>query len=253
MTTTTQFNNGKYAGHISLLRDGYQFATKRNYKVFTKHFGISRTHVTPEAIEKATMDAYAKARMYQKEYSDTNGLTKNQWRRVGDVIEVKLQDGLIMTCDPDMLKHVEARIWTARKGKGKKTYYASCRKSKKLNYEACQFHNLICPEFKQVDHIDRNGLNNCRSNLREGSGRVNAQNKSKQKNNTSGHAGVEWHKPVGNRKGRWKAVWRDEEGKRRSHTFTLRVDTEEEKEFQKQRAIAHREAMAKKTRDSLGM
>ena len=253
MTTTTQFNNGKYAGHISLLRDGYQFATKRNYKVFTKHFGISRTHVTPEAIEKATMDAYAKARMYQKEYSDTNGLTKNQWRRVGDVIEVKLQDGLIMTCDPDMLKHVESRVWTARKGKGKKTYYASCRKSKKLNYEACQFHNLICPEFKQVDHIDRNGLNNCRSNLREGSGRVNAQNKSKQKNNTSGHAGVEWHKPVGNRKGRWKAVWRDEEGKRRSHTFTLRVDTEEEKEFQKQRAIACREEEVRKTRESLGM
>ena len=253
MTTTTQFNNGKYAGHISLLRDGYQFATKRNYKVFTKHFGISRTHVTKEAIDKAAMDAYAKARMYQKEYSDSNGLTKNQWRRVGDVIEVKLQDGLIMTCDPDVLKHVEARLWTARKGKGKKTYYASCRKSKKLKYEACQFHNLICPEFKQVDHIDRNGLNNCRSNLREGSGRVNAQNKSKQKNNTSGHTGVEWHKPVGNRKGRWKAVWKDEEGKRRGKSFTLRVDTEEEKEFQKQRAIAFREEEMRITRESEGM
>ena len=189
--------------------------------------------------------------MYQKEYSDSNGLTKNQWRRVGDVIEVKLQDGLIMTCDPDMLKHVEARLWTARKGRGKKTYYASCRKSKKKNYEACQFHNLICPEFKQVDHIDRNGLNNCRSNLREGSGRVNAQNKSKQKNNTSGHTGVEWHKPVGNRKGRWKAVWKDEEGKRRGKSFT--VYAEEDKERVKAVAIAHREAMAKRTRESLGM
>jgi hypothetical protein len=152
-----------------------------------------------------------------------------------------------------MLKHVEARVWTARKGKGKKTYYASCRKSKKKNYEACQFHNLICPEFKQADHIDRNGLNNCRSNLREGSGRVNALNKGKQKNNTSGYTGVEWHKPVGNRKGRWKAVWKDEEEKRRSHTFTLRVDTEEEKEFQKQRAIAFREEKMRITRESEGM
>jgi hypothetical protein len=257
MTTKTTFDHGKYAGCVAKHPDGYQFqashGTREIRRNIFKFFKISRSHVTPEAIEKATMDAYAKARMYQKEYSDSKGLTKNQWRRVGDVIEVKLQDGLIMTCDPDMLKHVEARLWTARKGRGKKTYYASCRKSKKLKYEACQFHNLICPEFKQVDHIDRNGLNNCRSNLREGSGRVNAQNKSKQKNNTSGHTGVEWHKPVGNRKGRWKAVWKDEEGKRRSASFTLRVDTEEEKEFQKQRAIAHREAMANKTRESLGM
>jgi hypothetical protein len=80
---------------------------------------------------------------------------------------------------------------------------------------------------------------------------VNAQNKSKQKNNTSGHTGVEWHKPVGNRKGRWKAVWKDEEGKRRGKSFT--VYAEEDKERVKAVAIAHREAMAKRTRESLGM
>ena len=254
-TTASKFDHGKYAGCVAKHPDGYQFQASHGKKemgrnIF-KFFAISRSHVTPEAIEKARMDAYAKARMYQKEYSDSKGLTKNQWRRVGDVIEVKLQDGLIMTCDPDMLKHVEARIWTARKGKGKKTHYASCRKSKKLKHEACQFHNLICPEFKQVDHIDRNGLNNCRSNLREGSGRVNAQNKGKQKNNTSGHAGVEWHKPVGNRKGRWKAVWKDKEGKRKSKSFS--VFAEEDKERVKALAIAHRESMAKKTREFLGM
>jgi len=253
MTTTPTFNHGKYRGNISLLQDGWQFTITRDSKQITKHFGISRSHVTPEAREKATMDAYVKAQMYQKEYSDTNGLTKNQWRRVGDVIEVKLQDGLIMTCDPDMLKHVESRIWTARKGKGKKTYYASCRKSKKLKYEACQFHNLICPEFKQVDHIDRNGLNNCRSNLRDGSGRVNALNKSKQKNNTSGHTGIRYEPPKGNKKGRWRAQYVDEHGKRRCPSFTLRVDTEEEKELQKQRAIAFREEKMRITRKSLGM
>jgi len=80
---------------------------------------------------------------------------------------------------------------------------------------------------------------------------VNAQNKGKQKNNTSGHTGVEWHKPVGNRKGRWKAVWRDEEGKRRGKSFT--VYAEEDKERVKAVAIAHREAMAKRTREFLGM
>jgi hypothetical protein len=253
--TTLTFNHGKYAGSISKHPDGYQFqashGTREIRKYTSKYFTVSRSHFTPESIEKARMKAYSDARIYQKEYSDSNGLTKNQWRRVGDVIEVKLQNNLIMTCDPNMLKHVESRLWTARKGRGKKTYYASCRKSKKLKSEACQFHNLSCPEFKEVDHIDRNGLNNCRSNLREGTGRVNAQNKSKQINNTSGHTGVEWHKPVGNRKGRWKAVWKDVDGKRKSKSFT--VFAEEDTERVKALAIAHREAMAKRTRDSLGM
>ncbi|MCH9717327.1 MAG: hypothetical protein K0U52_09615, partial [Gammaproteobacteria bacterium] len=61
----------------------------------------------------------------------------------------------------------------------------------------------------------------------------------------------EWHKPVGNRKGRWKAVWQDKEGKRKSKTFS--VFAEEDKERVKALAIAHRESMAKKTREFLGM
>ena len=253
MTTTTKFDHGKYHGGISPhLNLGFTYVYRVNGKQKTKFFKFGKDKIGHARLQ-AEHDAYAKARMYQKEYSDSKGLTKNQWRRVGDVIEVRLQNGLIMTCDPDMLKHVESRIWTARKGKGKKTYYASCRKSKKLNYEACQFHNLACPEFKQVDHIDRNGLNNCRSNIREGSGRVNATNKSKQKNNTSGHIGVRYEAPKRNRKGRWRAQYIDEHGKRRCPSFTLRVDTEEEKELQKKLAIAFREAMAKKTRKSLGM
>ena len=202
-----KFDHGKYAGSISKHLDlGYTFAYRVNGKQRTKFFKFGKDNIGHARL-LAEHDAMAKALIYQKEYSDSHGLTRNQWRRVGDVIEVQLQNGLIMTCDPDMLKHVEARVWTARKGTGKKTYYASCRKSKKKNYEACQFHNLVCPEFKQVDHIDRNGLNNCRSNLREGSGRINNQNKNKPKNNTSGHTGVKWHEPSGSQKGRWNG-WR---------------------------------------------
>ena len=131
--------------------------------------------------------------------------------------------------------------------KGKKTTYALIGSNKNTK----QIHNILYPQFSEVDHIDRNGLNNLRSNTREGGGRVNAQNKGKQKNNTSGHAGVEWHKPVGNRKGRWKAVWKDKEGKRKSKSFS--VFAEEDKERVKALAIAHRESMAKKTREFLGM
>lgn len=53
----------------------------------------------------------------------------------------------------------------------------------------------------QVDHIDCNGLNNTRNNLRLANPRQNNQNKRLQKNNTSGFKGVYWK--LG--KNRWTA------------------------------------------------
>lgn len=53
------------------------------------------------------------------------------------------------------------------------------------------------PEDKQVDHIDGNGLNNQRSNLRVATKAENLMNRGKNKNNTSGYKGVSWHKGAG--------------------------------------------------------
>jgi hypothetical protein len=52
----------------------------------------------------------------------------------------------------------------------------------------------------QVDHIDRNKLNNQKDNLRIATNSINQFNKGKQKNNTSGTPGVFWD--------RSKNVWR---------------------------------------------
>ena len=46
----------------------------------------------------------------------------------------------------------------------------------------------------QIDHINRNRLDNRIANLREVSHKQNQQNRSKPSNNTSGHPGVCWHK-----------------------------------------------------------
>lgn len=54
----------------------------------------------------------------------------------------------------------------------------------------------------QIDHSDHDGLNNQKSNLRICSNSQNQANrKKKQKNNTSGHTGVYWHK----RDKKWRA------------------------------------------------
>lgn len=55
-----------------------------------------------------------------------------------------------------------------------------------------------------VDHIDGNGLNNRRENLRLVTHSQNMQNQRMQVNNTSGYKGVSWHKV----RGMWRATIR---------------------------------------------
>lgn len=57
-------------------------------------------------------------------------------------------------------------------------------------------HRLIlnAPDGVEVDHINRDRLDNQRANLRLASRSINQQNKGMQKNNTSGYKGVSWHK-----------------------------------------------------------
>lgn len=53
----------------------------------------------------------------------------------------------------------------------------------------------------QVDHIDHNGLNNQKTNLRAATHAENQRNRGKEKGNTSGFKGVSWHKGAG----KWQA------------------------------------------------
>jgi hypothetical protein len=54
---------------------------------------------------------------------------------------------------------------------------------------------------KEIDHIDGNGLNNTRLNLRVCSHRQNLQNRKISKRNTSGYKGVSWSSAAN----KWKA------------------------------------------------
>ena len=58
------------------------------------------------------------------------------------------------------------------------------------------------PPGYEVDHIDGNGLNNQKSNLRNCTHKENMWNQHGiRPTNTSGHVGVSWHKQVG----KWRA------------------------------------------------
>jgi len=91
------------------------------------------------------------------------------------------------------------------------TTYAQ-RTDRKGKPETIIMHRQILNVIGQpviVDHIDRNGLNNQRANLRIVTPRENNINRKKQSNTSSKHRGVSWR----NSAKRWIAVIRSAEGK----------------------------------------
>ena len=93
-------------------------------------------------------------------------------------------------------------------------------------------HRVIYEMFNQllegfdIDHIDRNGLNNRIENLRAVPHAVNMRNTSLQKNNSSGVTGVNYKEIYDKRndytyKG-WRAEWRDLTGKNCTKLFSAR-------------------------------
>lgn len=177
---------GKAAGWVHLIGNSYQ-------AVVCKGIPSQCFCSTEYGSLQAAKDAAEKWR-YAK--STEMGLTKNMLKIEYDnnipFVLVKLQKNFIMKCDIELKQIVEDSIWTAWKGQDKKVYYARRRASVKKNQNYTMFHRLVCPDFIQVDHINRDGLDNRRENLREGV-ECNPKNKGIQINNTSGIAGVYSH------------------------------------------------------------
>lgn len=117
-----------------------------------------------------------------------------------DYIIVPLTRGEFSIIDHEDIDVANGYNWYAHKSKD--TSYAArahCINGKIRNLF---LHTAIMntPDGLQVDHLDGNGLNNCRINLRFVNHSENQRNSRKPCNNTSGYKGVTWHN------GAWK--WR---------------------------------------------
>ena len=120
------------------------------------------------------------------------------------MIEIELTQGKVALIDDEDWSLIKDYRWRADK-KGR-TYYAVAyvRGSGKKNYRQIYMHTLIMTpkDGEEVDHVDSNGCNNQKYNLRVCSGEQNKRNKQKQQGNyTSKFKGVYWFK----RANKWRA------------------------------------------------
>jgi hypothetical protein len=107
---------------------------------------------------------------------------------------IPLTQGLFTLVDDEDYPLVNQWKWFARRDRN--TYYAirTARRgpAEQLVQETIYLHRLIvgANDGQQVDHANRNGLDNRRTNLRVATLQQNNHNASKRKDNTSGFKGV---------------------------------------------------------------
>lgn len=105
------------------------------------------------------------------------------------------QGKIALVDDEDYTVLVQYR-WCVKYDPSIDTWYAVSR-TPRPEHKQILMHRMVLhltnpSEF--VDHIDHNGLNNCRSNLRACCNKQNQHNRRKVKNKTSEYKGVAWIK-----------------------------------------------------------
>ena len=107
--------------------------------------------------------------------------------------KIELTRGKVAIVDDEDYKELSELKWFANKIGN--TFYAVCTFNGGAFKCTKYMHRVIldAPSDMCVDHIDGNGLNNCRSNLRLSTKSQNGANRGKQADNTSGFKGVIWY------------------------------------------------------------
>ena len=105
--------------------------------------------------------------------------------------QIKLTKGLFALVDDEDFEYLNQWKWCATKAHN--TYYAK----RTVNKKSIQMHRIILGLTDPTiftDHIDHNGLNNQKNNLRKCTHSENMRNRSKKKQSSNNHIGVYFEK-----------------------------------------------------------
>lgn len=127
--------------------------------------------------------------------------------------KIRLGGELYALVDAEDLAKVTSRVWYAHR-EGNNWYAVSSKPT------PVKMHQLILPDVAIVDHVNRNGLDNRRVNLRRSSPVLNQANSRRRKDNKSGHRGVSWDKA----REKWKASIKDSGVRKTLGRFTTREE-----------------------------
>ena len=117
----------------------------------------------------------------------------------GNIAFVPLTQGYEAVIDAADVPLVSAWNWRAQPTRH--TVYAVRTDTSGPKPITVRMHRVICETSLKVDHVNCDGLDNRRGNLRPATNSENSRNARLSKNNTSGVKGVRWNA----RRGKWEA------------------------------------------------
>ena len=129
---------------------------------------------------------------------------KNRHKNYGVTTAILLQDGRIALIDTEDIHKLGNHGWYSKQGRY--TRYVRAHPNGKSDRIELYLHRVVmgCPDKLVVDHINHDGLDNRKCNLRVLTDSENCINRKLQINNTSGFRGVSWDKV----RGKWVASLR---------------------------------------------
>jgi hypothetical protein len=117
--------------------------------------------------------------------------------------EIPLSKGMIAIVDDEDYDYINQWSWNYSPSRHRRTGYAVRGMTVDGKYKNIKMHREVLrpADNMEVDHVDGNGLDNRRANLREATRSQNQQSKGKPRNNTTGYKGIYYSE----NKGKWRA------------------------------------------------
>ncbi len=194
--------------------------------------------------------ARAAAEKWRNERSLASSNTKNLVRKHPDIkgcLVMNLTVGYEVLIDEEDHDDLSNFTWSAHK-RGSGIMYAKTRGDGNVTVS---MHRHLCNPGpgKETDHIDGDGLNNQRTNLRSVTSRQNRNNMRMNSRNTSGENGISWDRGYGS----WQFAWK-ECGKVKYKRFPVRPRGNEElKGVEKRKAVAYRDVVYRRIGNTNGL